>query len=240
MRYLYAISDHLGSTRKAAVKSLHKSAGVVDMYSRYFGRYPFAITGGTLVNANFGFALENQTRPVYSKVFFRGRGANTNIIAHELAHMWFGDDVSVRRWRDIWLNEGFATWSSWFYASHRQGPSVNKHFERVYGQLRPFHAFWRVRVGNPGPNRLFDGAVYARGAMALQAIRNIVGNDAFNRILRTWVRTRGGGNGSIDGFHRLAERVSGRSLDRVFHVWLYTEHRPRPSKANGFPASMVD
>ncbi|MGI8993217.1 MAG: M1 family metallopeptidase [Nocardioidaceae bacterium] len=238
--YLYAISDHLGKKRKSAARSRHRSADVVDFYSRYFGAYPFDINGGTVANVRTGFALENQTRPVYSKEFFSRRGGvNTGVIAHELSHMWFGNDVSVRRWRDIWLNEGFATWSSWFYAAHRGGPSTDQQFRQAYRGLRSFHRFWRVEIGDPGPKRLFDGAVYTRGAMALEAVRNVIGNADFFRILRTWVRTRGDGNGSIGGFHRLAERLSGGSLDHVFHVWLYTEHRPAVSKRNGFPASML-
>lgn len=240
VRYLYAISDHLGRVRKSAVQSLRKSADIVDLYSRYFGQYPFDITGGTLVNARFGFALENQTRPVYSKVFFSRRGVNTGVIAHELSHQWFGNDVSVLRWRDIWLNEGFATWSSWFYAAHRGGASADHVFQRAYRQLQHFPRFWHVEIGDPGARHLFDGAVYTRGAMALQAVRNMVGNRDFMDLLRAWVETQGGGNGSIQEFHRLAERVSGESLDRLFRVWLHTEHRPRPTRANGFPSSMFD
>ncbi len=97
----------------------------------------------------------------------------------------------------------------------------------------------RVRIGDPGPERPFDRAVYTRGAMALEAMRNVMGNRDLQRTLRTWVRSRGDGNGSIEGFRRVAERVSGESLDHVFHVWLYTDHRRGPSQANGFPASML-
>ena len=237
--YLYAISDHLGKRRTSAVKSLRKSADIVDMFSRHFGPYPFDITGGTLANVDFGFALENQTRPIYSEVFFGGSAANTSVIAHELAHQWFGDSVSVQRWRHIWLNEGFATWSDWFYHARRDGPSTDESFADSYDWLRTQRTFWRLEIGNPGKRQLFDLAVYHRGAMALEAVRNVVGNDDFLRLMRGWVRSRGDGNGSIAGFQRLGEEVSGRSLDHVFDVWLYSSHRPRPTKANGFPASML-
>ena len=236
--YLYAISEHLGEFRRPAVRSLRKSADVVDFFSQAFGSYPFAITGGTVVNGRLGFALENQTRPVYPEDFFRHY--NPGVIAHELAHQWFGDDVSVRRWRHIWLNEGFAVWSSWLYAGHRQGQPANRQFASNYRALKGWPEFWRTRVGDPGPDDLFASAVYVRGAMALQALRNKIGQRDFSRLLRSWVRAHGGETATIRQFHARAERISGRSLDRLFRVWLHDRQRPEVSKRNGFPSFMLD
>ncbi|CAN5569282.1 M1 family metallopeptidase [soil metagenome] len=235
--YLYAISDHLGWVRENAIRSLRASAEIVDFFARRFGAYPFSVTGGTLANSEFDFALETQTRPVYSKVFFGHQ--NTEIIAHELAHQWFGDDVSVRRWRDIWLNEGFATWAEWFFAEHRGGVSAAREFAGTYRSLRWYRDFWRVAVGDPGPRRLFDEAVYVRGAMAVQALRTLVGKRDFLTVLRSWVRSRGGGNGDTGDFVRLTERISGVSLGQWRSAWLASRHRPAVSRAHGFPRFML-
>ena len=83
--------------------------------ARQWGPYPFDALGGVAPAADFGFALENQTRPVYTRGFWSG-GSNIYVVVHELAHQWFGDSVAVRNWRDIWLNEGFATFTTWLWS----------------------------------------------------------------------------------------------------------------------------
>ena len=88
--------------------------------------------------------------------------------------------------------------------------------------------FWSLVIGDPGPDDLFDGPVYVRGAMTLQALRNAVGDDAFFRILRKWASMKRGGNGSIAEFIKLAEHVSGQDLDALFTTWLYTPAKPAP------------
>ena len=92
----------------------------LDFLASVFGPYPFSAAGSIVDDPLIGFALENQTRPIYSRVFFEDRGdaeADT-VIVHELAHQWVGDSLSVHSWRDIWLNEGFATYAEWLWAEH--------------------------------------------------------------------------------------------------------------------------
>jgi aminopeptidase N len=242
--YLNAVTTHLSKgQRQAASLSLRKTPAIVDFYSRRFGRYPFSITGGIIGNASFPFSLENQTRPIYSKVFFGSGpgGTNTTVVAHELAHMWWGDSVSVQQWRDIWLNEGFATWSSWLWAEHESGgrARLNQTFASAYRQLRNVPNFWDVRVADPGADSVFSGAVYVRGALALQALRNKIGPSTHDKLLRSWARANRHGNGSVAEFETLAEQVSGKDLSVFFDEWLHQANRPQPSKALGFPDSLL-
>lgn len=238
--YIYALSEHLGRGRVSAARSIRRTADITDFYGRQFGPYPFGYTGGVVVDTDLGFAIETQTRPVYEKSFFVGRRPNPGIVAHEVAHQWFGDHVSVDRWRDTWLNEGFATWASWLYAGHRAGPNANVTFQRLWRLFRPIDGTWQVRVANPGRRNVFPSAIYIRGAMALQALRNTIGSSDFAILLRRWIRAHADGNARVVQFERLAERVAGRDLDRLFRVWLHSTQRPRVSKRNGFPAIMLD
>jgi aminopeptidase N len=179
-----------------------------------------------------GFALENQTRPVYGLDMFTF-GVDRGLIAHELSHQWFGDRVTVRQWRNIWLNEGFATYTEWLWGHHTGGKSPQRQFLDTYHVFEDSSLFWNVRIGDPGPHRLFDWAVYERGAMTLQALRNRVGSRAFFTIARRWVHANHDGVGSTREFRRLAEHVSGERLGGLFHAWLYDGSKPAPTHANG-------
>jgi aminopeptidase N len=237
--YLNAISEHLGRVAAPAERSLQAGAGVLDLFEREFGAYPFDIAGGTLANVSFGFALENQTRPVYSKVFFRR--PNLDVIAHELAHQWFGNSVSLHSWSDIWLNEGLAVWASWLYqaellAAARPGGAERRlaaYLDRTHVQYEGDEDFWAVPIGDPGRDRLFSEPVYFRGAMAVQALRARIGVADHRRLLRTWVRRHADGNASVADFTALAEQVSGVDLGSFFDVWLYRPEAPERTRANG-------
>ena len=234
--YLYAISKHLGRVGKAAVTSLRRTPRIVDFYARKFGRYPFPSTGGTLANARFPFSLENQGRPQYSKEFF-DYGVDDGVIAHELAHMWFGDEVSVQHWNDIWLNEGFAQWSEWLWEDHTGEISMRDNIEDVWYGERD-RDFWSIPIGQPTRSQMFNGAIYDRGALTLAALRRLIGDHDFFTLLRTWLHRHRYGNASIQQFETLAAQISGRDLTHFFDVWLRTPRKPAATAANGLPPGL--
>ena len=178
-----------------------------------------------------GFALENQSRPTYPYLGNSNYARST--VVHELAHQWFGNDVSVNRWRDIWLNEGFATWAEWKYIEAHGGRSAQKTLLSRYSGYMRSDSLWNLTIGDPGPKRLFAYPVYERGAMTLQALRHRIGNADFKQLLRTWVRERSEGTGRIGQFRQLAEEISGKQLDGFFKAWLFTGEKPAKTKANG-------
>jgi aminopeptidase N len=208
--------------------SMSHTVRIADYLETVFGPYPFDAYGGVVVEDDrLRFALETQTRPVYSAGFFRG-GAKDSVVVHELAHQWFGDSVSVHHWEDIWLNEGFATYAEWLWAEHNGDGSVQSTFTSVYQSADA--DVWRVAPGKPGVKDLFGTSVYDRGAMTVQALRLAVGDQAFFTILKKWTADKRDGNATTEEFIALAEQVSGKQLDALFTAWLYgTTKPPMPS-----------
>ena len=140
--------------------------------------------------ADLGFALENQTRPIYSQEFFADPAQGDAVVVHELAHQWFGDSSPLGAWKDIWLNEGFATYAEWLWSEHEGLGDAAGDLRLLLRRRSPTDdPFWTVMIGDPGPD-LFDGAVYFRGAMTLHALRMAVGDEVFFEILRAWSAAR--------------------------------------------------
>jgi aminopeptidase N len=193
---------------------------VVAYFAELFGPYPFSVTGAIVDYApSIGYALETQTKPLYA------RAPDASLVAHELAHQWYGDSVTPAVWRDVWLNEGFATYSEWMWGEHTGRATVQQKFDAAYA--RPAgDSFWQVRPGDPGPAGLFHTAVYERGAMTLYALRATVGTRTFFRILQAWASEHRYGNGTTEQLRALAERLSGRQLGPLFQRWLYDAGKP--------------
>jgi aminopeptidase N len=210
---------------------LARQPAILSFLESSFGEYPFESVGAIVTaSPKLRFALETQTRPIYPASYFPG---GIPVIVHELAHQWFGDLVAVHRWQHIWLNEGFATYAEWLWSEDRGQATARQRFRGIYRSIPEGHPFWRVVVGDPGPEALFDGAVYERGAMTLQALREEIGNVAFFATLRAWIDTNAFGTGTTQGFIALAEQESGQELDGLFETWLFTPRKPPPSAVPG-------
>ncbi|MEL4319199.1 M1 family aminopeptidase [Leifsonia sp. YIM 134122] len=207
--------------------SLAREPEVIAFLEQQFGPYPFDEAGGIVDDfEGLGFALENQTRPIYDQSFFSGSPEQGDgVVVHELAHQWFGDDVALKRWSDIWLNEGFATYAEWLWAEYEGYADPQAYFDDLYSAPAD-DDFWTLTIGDPGPDAIFDGAVYDRGAMTLQALRQTVGDEDFFDIVQTWAHVKSGGNGTTAQFIALAESISGTDLGAFFDDWLFTGEKP--------------
>jgi aminopeptidase N len=171
--------------------------------------------------APVGFALETQTRPFYDEA------PGSVLVAHELAHEWFGNSVSLETWPEMWLNEGFATWAEWRWAEEAGGRTTARRFADLRDEPPGKRRLWSPPPGAiPRPAQLFADSVYVRGAMTLEALRQRVGDRAFYAILREWVARHAYGNATIAEFVALAEALSERQLDRLFERWLYRPGKP--------------
>ncbi len=221
-----------GALREQVNSALARQGEILDLLAGRFGPYPFNTVGGIVdPERPILFALETQTRPVYSATFWieLGTGAAINadyVVVHELAHQWFGDDVALERWRDIWLSEGFATYAEWMWLEYEGEATTRQVFEDAYAVYPPDDPLWSVVIGDPGADLVLDNAVYVRGAMTLQVLREEIGDAAFWKLIRQWTKRQGGGHGTTEEFVALAEQVSGRQLDALFDEWLFTTGRP--------------
>jgi aminopeptidase N len=195
---------------------------IVEFYSSIYGPYPFNAVGSIADSARVvGYSLETQTKPVYDRM----PGEAT--VAHELSHMWYGDSVTLTLWPDMWLHEGFATWSEWIWSEHSGNKSAHQWFEGYYNTPAHDIRFWTPPPGDPGtPEFLFNGTIYIRGAMTLQALREKVGDFAFFQIMRGWATQNRYGNVTTPQFISLSEQVSGMDLENFFDVWLYQPDKP--------------
>jgi aminopeptidase N len=216
--YVIAVDPTVAAAADPVLKQL---PAIIDYFSKKYGKYPFRQAGAIVDNASYvGYALECASRPVFD------RAPSQDDLSHELAHQWFGDDVTLERWRDIWLNEGFAQFSQWLWSEHRGGPTTYQRLQDVLSEPAS-SSIWSPPPGNPGSAAdVFAGSVYVRGAATLAALRHKLGSPTFFKIMRGWAAQHRYGNAVVPGFTHFAGRVAQRNLHAFFHKWLYTSGKP--------------
>ena len=209
------------SQARASDPVLRKLPEMVAFLQDLYGQYPFETVGAIVDDApNVGYALETQTKPAFD------RAPDDATLLHELSHQWYGDAVTLRQWPDIWLHEGFATWSEWIWAERHGGQTAQQRFDELAQEPADSY-LWNPPPGDPGsPADLFSGSVYDRGAMTLQALRVKIGDPAFFTLMRRWYAEHKYGNVSTPEFVALAQQVSSQDLGAFFTAWLYTPGKP--------------
>jgi aminopeptidase N len=210
------------SVAKKARPVVDKLPAVTDYLASLYGPYPFSSTGVIVDHApKVGYALETQTKPIYDSP------PDELTLAHEAAHMYFGDSVTLTKWRDIWLAEGFAEFSSWMWSEHSGDKTAQQFFDDYY-KKKAKNEIWHPAPGRPHKAaNLFATSIYARGAMTLQALRVKLGDATFFDLLKSWHAAHRHGNATERGFRSFAEQRTGVELTHFFNVWLVDEAKPK-------------
>ncbi len=193
--------------------SIHPKA--IEFYSKTFGQYPFIKEKYGVAEFLWKFgAMEHQTITGIGKNFISGSNFFTDILIHELAHQWWGNAVTLKSWKDIWLNEGFATYSEALYWENESG------FKSLKSTM---HSFLRNYDGTTlyNPKNLFSRIVYNKGAWVLHMLRREIGDEKFFMLLKTYYQKFKYKNASIKDLEILAEKISGKNLKQFFKQWIF-------------------
>jgi aminopeptidase N len=198
---------------------------MLTYFSDLFGPYPFDAYGVLVADETItpclhgSLSLEAQSLSIHCPSEYM---LSETVLAHELAHQWFGDSVSLERWQDIWLKEGFATYSSWLWESREHGVDSITAYANMDRSVNSIDE----KIGQPPPDELYDWESYDGGAMVIHALRLQVGDEAFFDILRTYLERYRYGNAGTEEFIAVAEEVSGQELSAFFDSWLMQTDLP--------------
>lgn len=228
--FRYSVNDSMQVTHyiypedlENLIPQLDKTVNMLSIFSEIFGEYPFIREKYGHAQFSWGGGMEHQT---ISSMGSFGDG----IIAHELAHQWFGDKITCRNWHHIWLNEGFATYSEGLYIENTQGISAYDHFIKTR-MLDAKKASGTIYVQNVNSvSEIFNSyRSYAKGGIVLHMLRGVIGDSAFFRTLKEYINdtSLAYGTAVTEDFRDIAESVSGIDLDWFFNEWIYGENYPR-------------
>ncbi|CBT75351.1 M1 family metallopeptidase [Glutamicibacter arilaitensis] len=202
-----------------------KQAAMAQLFERKFGPYPFESYKIVVVDDELEIPLEAQGLSIFGKNHLSLQWEAQRLIAHELAHQWFGNSLTPGRWKDIWLNEGFACFSEWVYSQEAGVMPLAERARTAWQMLKDLPQ--DIVVGDPGPADMFDDRVYKRGALALYALMVQLGEAQFYVMLREWTATHKHSTVSTPMFAELLCRYAPESrVQPILDAWLFSEDLP--------------
>ncbi|MFI9510297.1 M1 family metallopeptidase [Nocardia sp. NPDC052566] len=207
-----------------------KLPAVLDFEQQLYGPYPLTSGGGIYVSTDLQFSLETQTRPIYAP------WTDLNTLIHENAHQWWGDSVSVKDWRDVCLNECFASYTADILYPERV---ERKNADRIYRRALAAadqNNVWSTPLYDPGKGNEFT-TVYTRGPLFLHALRRNIGDNVFFTAVKDFAQGHKNGNASIPEFRQFIQSRTSHDLTGFFDAWL--NGRVRPASEYLYPGSLA-
>jgi aminopeptidase N len=206
---------------------------MLDTYRTIYGLYPFVNEKYGIYEFNFGGGMEHQT--------YTGQGTfSEGVTSHELGHQWWGDNVTCATWHDIWLNEGFATYTEALWLERQPGSSGLPALFSAMAARRPSAVDDSVYVyDTTNVNRIFSSTFsYRKAGWVLHQLRHVVGDQTFFAILAAYRATYQGGGSTSAQFADVASQVAGRDLSWFFNEWIFGIGAP--AYAYGFQPATVN
>jgi aminopeptidase N len=216
------VAQHLvvpGRLRRPAGDDFARQPAMMRVFEAIFGPYPFGEYAVVVTDDDLEIPLEAQGLSVFGANHVDGRRSLERLVAHELAHQWFGNSLTLGIWSDIWLHEGFACYAEWLWSERSGGASSDALAGRHHARLAALAQ--DLVVADPGPDDMFDDRLYKRGALTLHALRRSLGDEEFFALLRTWVAENAYGTVDTAMFERHAGRYG--EVTELLTRWL---HRP--------------
>ncbi|WP_405578834.1 M1 family metallopeptidase [Streptomyces sp. NBC_01190] len=191
---------------------------IMDFFEDVFGPYPFEEYAVVVADEELDVPVEAQGLATFGTNHLGGERRSERLVAHELAHQWFGNSLSIADWRHIWLNEGFAKYAEWLWSEHAGGPTAAAHAAAAHAWLTRQRQ--DLRLDDPGRRLMFDDRVYERGGLAVHALRLALGEGAFFRMLKGWTVIYRHGTVTTAGLAAHAQQYTARPLDGFFDTWV--------------------
>lgn len=213
--FFYAYPEH----QSQAQVDWQRTAEMISFFATRFGAYPFDSYG--MVELPLRGAMEHQTMTSFSTFLVTGDRQYENIVAHELGHQWWGDWVTVGDWRDLWLNEGFATYCEALWQEHLHGDAA------LRNTMNGFASSYLEEVNRYGSFSIYDpvyswgATVYEKGAWILHMLRFIMGDERFFYALQEYGRRYAYANAVTEDFAKVVSEIMDQDLDWFFQQWIY-------------------
>ncbi len=209
---------HAGEHWHEASARLRVQHPMMDLFAERFGPYPFDRYDVVVTDDELDIPLESQPLSVLGPNHLGPEWEAERLIAHEMAHQWFGNSLTPRRWSDIWLNEGFACYAEWLWseASGRMSADAcaRQWWETLAGLPQD------ILLGDPGGPSMFDDRVYKRGALCLHALRLHLGDEVFFAALREWTVQHRHASVDTTAFVDCVSKVAATDIAEVVRPWL--------------------
>lgn len=212
----------------SARRDFSRTPEMIQTFETYLGvPYAFDKYGHALFE-NFGGAMEHQSCTSYGANLITGDNRYDRVVAHELGHQWFGDLVSPAEWEEIWLNEGFATWTEFLWTEH-YNPSI---LPQLMASRENTYIDYEDRIAqyalyNPPPSRLFGTTIYQKGGWVVSMLRYVLGDEAFFAGLKLYIERHANGNARSTDLKAALEEASGQDLTAFFDEWVYRAGYPK-------------